>query len=186
TLPGMLVVNPCDGYEMTETVEALLNYEGPAYLRMCRFAMDIVTETAPGYKFELGKGVTLRDGSDVTIIANGLPVGLSVKAADLLAAEGISARVIDLHTLKPLDEELILKAAAETGAILTVEEHNVIGGLGSAVCECVSEHCPVPVLRHGIPDVFGRSGTAAAVLAYYGLTPETIAEKAKAVMQKKK
>lgn len=185
-LPGMLVVNPCDGYEMEQCVKALVEYEGPCYLRMCRYAMPVITDTLPGYHFALGKGVTLREGADLTIIGNGLPVHYCLQAADLLAQEGISARVIDMHTLKPLDEALVVKAAQETGAILTVEEHNVIGGLGSAVAECLSEQCPVPLLRHGIPDEFGRSGTAAAVLEYFGLTPEAIAEKAKDVLKKKR
>ena len=182
TLPGMTVVVPCDANEMRLAVEAMLDYDGPCYLRMCRYAMETVTDTAPGYQFQLGKGITLRDGADMTIIATGIAVQLSLNAAELLKAEGIDARVIDMHTIKPLDEELILKAARETGAILTVEEASIIGGLGGAVTELLSARCPVPVFRHGVPDEFGRSGTAAAVLDYFGMTPEGVAGKAKEVL----
>ena len=186
TLPGMVVCCPCDGNEMTAAVKAFLDYEGPAYLRMCRLAVETVTDTIPGYKYELGKGVTLRDGSDVTIIAVGLMVQEALKAADILSAEGISVRVIDMHTVKPLDTELVRKAAQETGCIVTSEEHSIIGGLGEAVCAFTSEHCPVPVLRHGVEDVFGRSGKAALVLEYYGLTAEKLAEKARQALKSKK
>ena len=186
TIPGMLVCCPCDGNEMHQAVEALINYNGPAYLRLERPSTEIVTDSIEGYKFELGKGVSMKDGSDVTIIANGIMVPVALKAADLLAAEGISARVIDMHTIKPLDEELVLKAAKETGCIVTSEEHSVIGGLGAAVCEYLSGICPVPVIRHGVNDQFGRSGTANAVLEYFGLTPEVLAEKAKAAVAMKK
>ena len=185
-LPGMTVVVPCDAHEMRLAVEALLNYNGPAYLRMCRYASETVTAEIPGYKFELGKGVTLKDGSDVTIIATGITVPFSYEAAKLLENEGISARVIDMHTVKPLDEELVLKAAKETGAILTVEEASTIGGLGSAVCELLCGKCPTPVVRHGVPDEFGRSGTAAQMLEKYGLTPEGIAAKAKEALKLKR
>ena len=185
-LPGMVVLCPCDGNEMRLAVEALLNYEGPAYLRLARSATEIFTDEMEGYSFEIGKGVTLADGSDVTIIATGIMVGMALKARELLAAEGISARVIDMHTIKPLDEELVLKAARETGAIVTSEEASVLGGLGGAVAELLAETCPVPVVRHGVNDSFGRSGTAAAVLEYFGLTPEVLADKCrKAVAMKK-
>jgi transketolase len=186
TIPGMLVCCPCDGNEMRQAVEALINYEGPAYLRLERPSTEIVTDSVEGYRFELGKGVTMKDGGDVTIIANGIMVPVALKAANLLAAEGISARVIDMHTIKPLDEELVLKAAKETGCIVTSEEHSVIGGLGAAVCEYLSGTFPVPVVRHGVNDQFGRSGTANAVLEYFGLTPEVLAEKAKAAIAMKK
>lgn len=186
TIPGMLVCCPCDGNEMRLAVEALINYNGPAYLRLERPSTEIVTDSVEGYTFELGKGVTMKDGGDVTIIANGIMVPVALKAADLLKAEGISARVIDMHTIKPLDEELVLKAAKETGCIVTSEEHSVIGGLGAAVCEFLSGTCPVPVVRHGVNDQFGRSGTANAVLEYFGLTPEVLAEKAKAAIAMKK
>ena len=137
-VPGMVVCCPCDGHEMKLAVEALINYKGPAYLRLERPATEIITDEIDGYKFELGKGVQLRDGRDVTIIAVGINVPMAMKASELLEAEGISARVIDMHTIKPLDEELILKAAKETGCIVTSEEHSVIGGLGGAVCELLS------------------------------------------------
>ena len=185
-LPGMTVLCPCDGHEMKLAVEALLNYEGPAYMRLQRSAAEIFTDEIPGYHFELGKGVTLRDGKDVTIIATGLMVGEARKAGELLAAEGIDARVIDMHTIKPLDEELVLRAARETGAVVTSEEHTIIGGLGSAVAELLAEKCPVPVLRHGVNDEFGRSGKAAEVLTYYGLTADKIAEKAREAVALKK
>lgn len=186
TIPGMLVCCPCDGNEMRQAVEALINYNGPAYLRLERPATEIVTDSLDGYRFELGKGVTMRDGGDVSIIANGIMVPVALKAADLLNAEGISARVIDMHTIKPLDEELVLKAAKETGCIVTSEEHSVVGGLGAAVCEFLSGTYPVPVVRHGVNDQFGRSGSANAVLEYFGLTPEVLAEKARSAIALKK
>lgn len=185
-VPGMLVCCPCDGHEMKLAVEALINYKGPAYLRLERPATEIITDEIEGYSFELGKGVQLRDGKDVTIIAVGINVPMAMKAAELLEAEGISARVIDMHTIKPLDEELVLKAARETGCIVTSEEHSVIGGLGGAVCELLSGKCPVPVVRHGVNDEFGRSGTYSAVLEYFGITPEGIAEKARQAVALKK
>jgi transketolase len=185
-IPGMLVCCPCDGNEMRLAVKALLDYEGPAYLRLQRPATDIFTDEIENFSFQLGKGNTLRDGKDVTVIATGLMVGTALQAADILSAEGISLRVIDMHTIKPLDEELVIKAARETGCIVTSEEHSVIGGLGSAVCELLSEKCPVPVVRHGVNDQFGRSGTANAVLEYFGLTPEGIAAKARQALSLKK
>lgn len=185
-IPGMLVCCPCDGHEMRLAVEALINYDGPAYLRLGRAAADIFTDEIEGYSFELGKGSLIRDGKDVAIIANGIMVAKAVEAARLLEAEGISARVIDMHTIKPLDEELILKAAEETGCIVTTEEHSVIGGLGSAVCEYISGKLPVPVVRHGVNDEFGRSGKADQVLEYYGLTSAAIAEKARLAVSMKK
>ena len=185
-IPGMLVLSPCDGPEMTLAVEALLQYEGPAYMRLGRLAVESVTDTIPGYTFELGKGSVLRAGGDVTVIATGMMVQEAVKAADLLAAEGVSVRVIDMHTIKPLDRDLVLKAAAETGCIVTSEEANVIGGLGSAVAECVSESCPVPVVRHGVEDQFGRSGKAQQVLDYFGLNAAGIAEKVRYALTLKK
>lgn len=173
-IPGMLVLSPCDGPEMRLAVRALLDYEGPAYMRLGRLAVESVTDEIPGYHFELGKGVTLREGGDVTVIATGMMVQEAVKAADALKAEGIGVRVIDMHTIKPLDEELVLAAARETGAIVTSEEANIMGGLGSAVAECVAEGCPVPVVRHGVKDEFGRSGEAKAVLKAYELTADGI------------
>ncbi|MBQ4565862.1 MAG: transketolase family protein [Oscillospiraceae bacterium] len=184
-IPGMTVVNPCDGNEMKQAVEALLNYNGPAYLRLGRAAVETVTDEIEGYKFELGKGATLKEGSDVTVIATGMMVQLALKAADVLAGEGVSVRVIDMHTIKPLDEALVLKAARETGCIVTTEEHSVIGGLGGAVAEFLSENCPTPLVRHGVNDEFGRSGTAAAVLEAYGLTTEGLCTKIREALKKK-
>ena len=185
-IPGMLVCCPCDGNEMRHAVRALIDYDGPAYLRLQRLATDVFTDELPDYHFALGKGSTLRPGSDVTVIATGMMVSKALQAAELLAAEGVSLRVINIHTIKPLDEELVLQAARETGCIVTSEEHSVIGGLGSAVCELLSEKCPVPVLRHGVNDEFGRSGTAAAVLDYYGLNAEGIAAKVREALKLKK
>jgi len=185
-IPGMTVLCPCDGNEMRLATEALLNYDGPAYMRLGRLAVDTVTDTIDGYKFEIGKGCTLVDGTDVTIIAVGMNVQMSLKAAEALKAEGISARVIDMHTIKPLDTELVLKAAKETGCIVTTEEANVMGGLGAAVAEYLSENCPVPVIRHGVNDEFGRSGKAPLVLEAYGITAEKIAECAKKAISLKK
>ena len=146
-IPNMMVVSPCDGPEMRQAVRALLDYDGPAYLRLGRLAVESVTDAIPGYTFHLGQGVTLRDGSDATVIATGMMVQMALKAAESLAAEGLSVRVLDMHTIKPLDGELVLKAALETGAIVTTEEANVVGGLGSAVAEFLAEHYPVPVVR---------------------------------------
>ena len=185
-IPGMVVCCPCDGTEMKAAVKALMDYDGPAYLRLGRSAVEDLTGDLPGYSFQLGKGVTLREGGDVTIIAVGLMVQEAMKAAETLAAEGVQARVIDMHTVKPLDEELVLKAAKETGCIVTTEEHNIVGGLGSAVAEYLSGVCPVPVVRHGVEDVFGRSGKAAEVLAAYGLTADGIVAKVKAALALKK
>ena len=186
-IPGMMVVNPCDGPEMRLAVRALLEYDGPAYLRLGRMAVESVTDETPGYEFALGRAAMLRDGSDVTIAATGLMVQRAVAAADMLAGQGVSARVLDVHTIKPLDTEAIIAAARDTGCIVTSEEHSVIGGLGSAVASVCAENCPVPVLRHGVNDEFGRSGKAELVLRAYGLTAEVIAEKAmKAVALKNK
>ena len=185
-IPGMTVICPCDGNEMRCAVEALMEFHGPAYLRMCRLAVDNVTAELPGYHFEIGKGCTLRDGSDVTIIATGLMVLKALDAAKLLEAEGISVRVIDMSTIKPLDEELVLRAAKETGCIVTSEEATILGGLGEAVAGYLSSVLPTPVIRHGVNDAFGRSGKANDVLQAYGLTPEVIAEKARQAIALKK
>ena len=185
-IPGMLVLSPCDGPEMKLAVEALLNYEGPAYMRLGRLAVESVTDTIPGYTFEIGKGSVLKDGTDATIIATGMMVQCAYEAANLLAQEGLSIRVIDMHTIKPIDRELVLQAARETGCIVTSEEANVLGGLGSAVAEVVSEGCPVPVVRHGVYDEFGRSGKAQAVLDAYGLNAQGILEKVKYALTLKK
>lgn len=185
SLPGMVVCCPCDGNEMTQAVQALIDYDGPAYLRLGRLAVETVTDSIPDYRFELGKGVTLRAGRDVTIIAVGLMVQKALAAAELLAGEGVDVRVIDMHTVKPLDEQLVLRAARETGCIVTTEEHNIIGGLGEAVCSCVSAKCPVPVIRHGVEDIFGRSGKAELVLEHYGLTVAGIAAKVRQALELK-
>lgn len=185
TIPGMVVINPSDAVEARAAVEAAILYKGPVYLRFGRLAVPVINDPA-NYKFEIGKGVTMRDGKDVTIVATGIMVDMANTAANMLAKEGIDARVINIHTIKPLDKELILKAAAETGAIVTAEEHSVIGGLGAAVAETVCEACPVPVVRLGVNDEFGRSGTVPALLEMYGLTPANIAAKAKLALELKK
>ena len=177
TIPGMTILNPADPVEAKECVRAAAEFEGPVYLRFGRMAVEPIFDE--NYKMEIGKGVTLQEGCDVTIVATGLMVGMALTAAQQLKDEGISARVINIHTIKPLDADLIIKAAKETGAIVTAEEHSVIGGLGGAVTECLAETCPVPVLRVGVEDKFGTSAPAAEVLKAYGLTPENIAEKAK-------
>lgn len=186
SIPGMMVVCPCDGHEMHCAVKALLDYEGPAYMRLGRLAVDTVTDSVDGYEFKLGKGCVLRNGKDVTVIAVGLMVQMALAAADMLEKEGISLRVVDMHTIKPLDEELVLRCARETGAILTCEEHNVMGGLGSAVSELVSEAYPVPVMRTGVNDEFGRSGKAEQVLEKYGLSVDNIVKKARGLLEIKK
>ena len=173
-IPGMMVLCPCDGNEMRLATEALLNYDGPAYMRLGRLAVETVTDEIPGYKFELGKGAVLRDGTDVTIIATGMNVQMALKAAELLAAEGISARVIDMHTWKPLDEELVLRAAAETGCIVTAENHQVGTGLGSAITNLTSAKNPVPVERIGIQNRFGQVGPQDFLMQQYNLTAEDI------------
>lgn len=185
-IPNMTVLCPCDGNEMKQAVKALLAYDGPAYLRLGRLAVETVTDQVEGYEFQIGKGVLLRDGQDVTVVAVGMMVQMALTAADILAEEGISVRVIDMHTIKPLDTELVLKAARETGAIVTTEEANVLGGLGAAVCEYLAEACPVPVVRHGVNDEFGRSGKAPLVLEAYGITAEAISECAKKAISLKK
>ncbi|MDR3551691.1 MAG: transketolase C-terminal domain-containing protein, partial [Clostridia bacterium] len=178
TIPGMVVVSPCDAVESRAAVEAAIKYDGPVYLRFGRLPVPVLNDNA-GYQFELGKGVVLRDGRDVTLVGTGMMVSAALDAAKLLAAEGIDARVINIHTIKPIDAELLAKAAAETGAIVTAEEHNIIGGLGGAVCEAVSERHPAPVLRVGMQDAFGKSGKPQALLEYFGLTAKDIAAKAK-------
>ena len=187
TIPGMTVICPADATEAYAAVEAAINYVGPVYMRFGRFAVpDLTKELFPDYKYEIGRGVTYRDGSDVAIVATGYMVHLAMEAAEILAAEGISARVINIHTVKPLDSELIIKAAKDCGAIVTAEEHTVIGGLGSAVCEVLSESCPVPVCRVGVEDEFGRSGQVPELLEIYGLTAANIAKKAKAAIAGKR
>ena len=183
TIPGMVVLNPADHYEMQAAVKAAAEYVGPVYIRLGRLAVESVNNN-DDYKFELGKGITLRDGKDITIVATGLMVGEAVKAAKALEADGIDARVINIHTIKPIDRELIVKAAKETGRIVTVEEHNIIGGLGEAVSAVVCEECPVPVTRIGVNDVFGHSGPAVDLLKEFGLSAEHIEEVVKDVLKK--
>lgn len=185
SLPGMTILSPCDANETRLAVQAMIDYEGPCYMRTGRLAVEQVTNDLPGYRFELGKGTLLKEGKEVTIIATGFMVAQALKAYDLLAEEGISARVIDIHTIKPLDEAMILQAARETGAIVTAEEHNVIGGLGSAVAETLVENCPVPMERIGVRDQFGRSGKPDALVKLYQMTPEDIAAAAKKAISRK-
>lgn len=172
SIPGMVVINPSDDVEARAAVRAALEYVGPVYLRFGRLAVPVINDT-PDYKFEIGKGVTLREGKDITIVASGLPVSEAVKAAEELAEEGIDARVINIHTIKPIDKELLEQAAAETGKLVTVEEHSIIGGLGDAVTEAIREN-PVPVYKIGINDEFGHSGPATKLIDIYGLTAPNI------------
>lgn len=182
-IPGMVIINPADDVEARAAVLAMADYDGPAYLRFGRLAVPRINPL--DYEFKLGKGVQLCDGKDVTIIATGLMVGEALAAKETLANEGISARVINMHTIKPLDKEIVAAAARETGAIVTAEEHNIIGGLGSAVAEAVCEVCPVPVMRVGVEDKFGASGPAVEMLKIYGLTADHIVEKAKEAVKAK-
>ncbi len=183
TIPNMTIINPADAAEARLAVKAAIDYKGPVYLRFGRLAVPTIFDE--NYKFEIGKGVTLADGKDLTIIATGLMVPYALEAKTVLAEMGVDARVINIHTIKPIDAELITKAAKETGAIVTAEEHNIIGGLGSAVAEVLSENCPVPMERVGTRDVFGRSGVPAKLFEIYGLDTKTIVEKAKEVLSKK-
>lgn len=175
TLPGMVVLNPADHYEMMAATKAAIEHNGPVYIRLGRLAIDSFNDPAT-YKFELGKGITLHEGNDVTVIATGLVVNEALKAVKELEAQGINARLINIHTIKPIDEEIIIKAAKETGKIITVEEHNIIGGLADAVCQVTSTHCPVPVTRIGVNDEFGYSGPAKELLEIFGLCKDNIAK----------
>lgn len=180
-IPGMVVLNPADDIETRAAVEAAYLYDGPVYLRLGRLAVPVVNDNSD-YHFEIGKGVTLRDGGDVTIVATGLCVSEALKAAEYLEKDRINARVINIHTIKPLDEALIVKAAQETGKMITVEEHSVIGGLGGAVAEVLGEKMPTPMLRIGIQDVFGESGPAGELIKKYGLDADSIYDKTKKFM----
>ena len=186
TIPGMTIISPADADEAYAAVEAAINFYGPVYMRFGRFPVPNLTPEIKDYKFEIGKGVTYREGRDVTIVATGYMVHLAVEAADILAKEGIDAGVINIHTVKPLDTALITEAAKRSGAIVTAEEHTVIGGLGAAVCEALTESCPVPVLRVGVEDQYGRSGKVPELLELYGLTAENIAAKARLAVSLKK
>lgn len=177
-IPGMAVLNPADDIEAQAAVEAAYLHDGPVYLRFGRLAVPVINDN-PGYKFEIGKGIVLKEGTDVTIIATGLCVWESLKAAELLERDGVCARVVNIHTIKPLDEELVIESARKTGKVVTVEEHSVLGGLGSAVAEVLSEKAPVPMLCIGIQDVFGESGLAAELIKKYGLDSDSIYSKIK-------
>ena len=184
TIPGMTIINPADCVEARAAVKAAVEFKGPVYMRFGRYAVP--TFNTDDYEFEIGKGVELCDGNDVSIIATGLMVSMALEAKEMLKADGINARVINIHTIKPIDADIITKAAKETGAIVTAEEHNIIGGLGSAVAEVLCEKCPVPMLRVGVEDKFGKSGQVPELLKEYGLTPENIAKKAKDAIALKK
>ena len=184
TIPNMVVINPADDVEARAAVEAAIKHDGPVYLRFGRLAVPVLYDEAD-YKFEIGKGVLLKDGTDVTIVATGLMVEMALNASEKLKEDGINARVVNIHTIKPIDREILIKAAKETGAIVTCEEHNVIGGLGSAVAEVVCEDCPVPMERVGVKDVFGKSGIPADLFRDYGLTADDIVKAVKKVIEKK-
>ena len=178
TIPGMVIINPSDDTEARAAVRAAYEHEGPVYLRFGRLAVPVINDHAD-YKFEIGKGVVLREGKDVTIFATGLEVAETLIAADLLAADGIEAKVVNIHTIKPIDRELVVAAAKETGKVVTVEEHSVIGGLGSAVCDVLCEECPTKVMKIGVNDVYGESGPALELIKRYGLDGESIYNKVK-------
>ena len=182
TIPGMVVINPADDVEARAAVRAAYEHQGPVYMRFGRLAVPVINDR-PDYKFELGKGVVLREGKDLTIIATGLPVSNCLEAAEKLAADGIDAKVINIHTIKPLDEELVVAAAKETGKVVTVEEHSVIGGLGSAVCDVVAEKAPAKVMKIGVNDTFGESGPAVELIKKYGLDADSIYAKVKAFVK---
>ena len=182
TIPGMVVINPSDDIEAKAAVKAAYEHVGPVYLRFGRLAAPVINDN-PDYKFELGKGVLLKEGKDLTIVATGLMVSAALEAAEMLKKDGVDAEVINIHTIKPLDEDLIVASAKKTGKVVTVEEHSVIGGLGSAVCDCLSEKAPTPVKKIGVNDVYGESGPAAALLHKYGLDAEGVYESVKAFLK---
>ncbi|MBQ3099627.1 MAG: transketolase family protein [Clostridia bacterium] len=185
SIPGMTIINPADAVEARACVEAAINFDGPVYMRFGRLAIPTLFDKDT-YKFEIGKGVMMSEGKDVSIFATGLMVGMALEAKEMLKNDGIDAEVINIHTIKPLDTEMVIKSAQKTGAVVTAEEHSIIGGLGSAVAECLSESCPTPVMRVGVQDTYGRSGKVPPLLEMYGLTPAAIAEKAKAAVALKK
>ena len=182
TIPGMVVINPSDDIEAKAAVKAAYEHVGPVYLRFGRLAAPVINDN-PDYKFELGKGVLLKEGKDLTIVATGLMVSAALEAAEMLKKDGVDAEVINIHTIKPLDEDLIVASAKKTGKVVTVEEHSVIDGLGSAVCDCLSEKAPTPVKKIGVNDVYGESGPAAALLHKYGLDAEGVYESVKAFLK---
>ena len=181
SIPNMIVINPADEIETKEAIKAIVEINGPCYVRLGRMAVNNVNKE--GYSFEIGKGVTLKEGKDITIVATGIMVSAAMEASKKLKEEGIDARVINIHTIKPIDNEILIKAARETGAIVTAEEHSIIGGLGSAVAEVISENYPVPVIRIGVRDTFGESGKPQELLEEYGLTSENIIEKVKELLK---
>ena len=183
TIPEMVIINPADDVEARQAVESAILHDGPVYMRFGRLAVPIINDKDT-YKFELGKGVTLKDGNDVTIVATGLMVNESLMACDMLKKDGINARVVNIHTIKPIDKDLICKCAEDTGLIITDEEHSIIGGLGSAVSEVVSENYPVPVVKIGVNDVFGHSGPAVDLLKEFGLSAENIYNTTKSAIEK--
>lgn len=185
SIPNMTVINPADAVETEAAILAIADYEGPCYVRLGRLAVDTINDEK-SYKFEIGKGITLEEGNDVTIVATGIMVDLALQAKKDLSKEGINARVINIHTIKPIDKDLLVKAAKETGAIVTAEEHSIIGGLGSAVSEVITEEYPVPVLKVGIKDTFGESGKPGELLEKYGLTTQAIVEHSKKAISLKK
>ncbi|MBE6734078.1 MAG: transketolase family protein [Ruminococcaceae bacterium] len=184
TIPGMTVICPADHYEMKAATKAAIELEGPVYIRLGRLAIDSFNDPET-YEFELGKGITLHEGSDITVIATGLVVNEARKAVETLEKEGVNVRLINIHTIKPIDREIVIKAAQETGRIITIEEHNVIGGLGDAVCDVVTSECPVPVRKVGVYDRFGYSGPAWELLEKFGLTETGIAQVIREEMAKK-
>lgn len=182
-LPNMTVIVPADGVETKQVIMAAAAYDGPVYIRLGRPKVPVLFDE--NYQFEIGKGVVLKDGADVTLVATGIMVSKAMEAAEALAADGISAAVVNISTIKPLDQQLIIEMAQKTGAMVTCEEHNIYGGLGSAVAEVLVEHCPVPMARVGVEDSFGESGLPDQLLEKYGLTAANIADKAKAVIGRK-
>ena len=183
TIPGMVILNPADHYEMIEATKAAYAYNGPVYIRLGRLAIDTFNDP-DNYSFEIGKGITLEDGNDVTVIATGLVVYEALKAVRALKAQGKSVRLINMHTIKPIDKDIIIKAAKETGKIITVEEHNIVGGLGEAVAAVTAENCPVPVYRIGVEDTYGHSGSAVGLLAEFGLDAAGLEKKIAELMNK--
>ena len=184
-IPHMVVINPADYTEAYAATVAACEYKGPVYIRYGRLAVPVINDPET-YKFEWGKGSVIKEGTDVTVVATGLMVAEAVKAAEMLENEGISVNLVNIHTIKPIDKDILVSAAKKTGVIVTTEEHSIIGGLGDAVLEALSETCPVPVVRHGVNDCFGRSGAAKEVLAAYGLSAQGIAEKVRYALTLKK